>query len=256
MRWPETKPSSTLTWGRDVTDAVLACRGLSAGYGGVDAINDVTIEGQARRVTAIIGPNGAGKSTLLNTLAGLITPTSGTVSLLGEDITTVAAYERARRGIAQVPEGRGILARLSVAENLQLALDWANRSESGPTDLAAQLDHFPILRDRFRMPAANLSGGEQQMLALARAVLMKPKALLLDEPSLGLAPLIVDDVYAQLRRLRDEGQTIILVEQMVRKTLDLADDVYVLARGSIQGYGTAQEMKDDPHLIEAYLPIK
>ena len=239
-----------------MAEPLLTCTDLTAGYGAVTALHEVSLVGRKSAVTAVVGANGAGKTTLLDTIGGTVRARAGSVTIDGEDITSRRAHQRARAGVVQLPEGRGILTHLTVAENLQLGLDWRGALDDGEGErlLAEQLERFPILAERYQLPAASLSGGEQQMLALARALMMRPRVLLLDEPSLGLAPIVVDEVFAHLARLKSEGYTILLVEQNAAKALELADYVYVLERGSIVLEGTVAEMVDDPRVREAYLP--
>jgi len=228
---------------------LLEVRGIEAGYGAVQVLRGVDLDVPAGKVVALLGPNGAGKSTLLKTIAGLIAPTSGTVTLEGEELTGRPTNDISRAGVCLIPEGRGIFPNLTVADNLRLSLMGHDGAE------AQVFDHFPILADRRTQRAGTLSGGEQQMLALARAVATQPRVLMADELSLGLAPLIVQRLFdVTLRRVHDEqGQTILLVEQYATHALRIADVVYILNRGEVAWSGTPDELRGSDELAEAYL---
>ena len=223
-------------------------------YGPVAAVRGVSLAVRAGEVVALLGANGAGKSTLLRTISGLIRPRAGRVHLAGRAIDRLAPSRIVRLGIAHAPEGRRVFGSLSVADNLRLGAA-ARRERAGLVEERERLlDLFPILRERLRQAAGTLSGGEQQMLALARALMAKPRLLLLDEPSLGLAPLIVRAIFDALAGLKRVGVTMLLVEQNVAAALELADRAYVLRTGEIRLEGATAELRADPERIaHAYL---
>jgi len=223
-------------------------------YGPVAAVRGVSLAVRAGEVVALLGANGAGKSTLLRTISGLIRPRAGRVHLAGRAIDRLAPSRIVRLGIAHAPEGRRVFGSLSVADNLRLGAA-ARRERAGLVEERERLlDLFPILRERLRQAAGTLSGGEQQMLALARALMAKPRLLLLDEPSLGLAPLIVRAIFDALAGLKRVGVTMLLVEQNVAAALELADRAYVLRTGEIRLEGASAELRADPERIaHAYL---
>jgi branched-chain amino acid transport system ATP-binding protein len=234
--------------------SALTVRGLEAGYGATRAIADISLDVRPGELVALIGGNGAGKTTLLKTIAGVLRPRAGSIRLDEEDIGGRPPWWVAHRGITLVPEGRGIFGDQTVRDNLALGALAARHRTTGdgdPTERA--LAPFPVLRTRLDEPAGRLSGGQQQMLALARGLMARPRVLLLDEPSLGLAPLLVREIFAALARLRTEGLTILLVEQMAAQALALADRAYVLASGRITVAGTAAEVRADPAVVQAYL---
>ena len=231
---------------------MLKISNLSASYGAITALHSVSLEVRKGEMVALLGANGAGKSTLLNCISGIVRSKRGGVVFKGTDLSDRRPATISRSGLLHVPEGRQILADLSVEENLllgQLALG----DRSATWDFTDVLELFPILRDRRRQMAGSLSGGEQQMLAIGRALMGAPELLLLDEPSLGLAPLIVDQVFAVLSRLNAEGLTILLVEQNARRALGVASRAYVLERGRIVRCDSAQVLRDDPEVVAYYL---
>jgi branched-chain amino acid transport system ATP-binding protein len=236
------------------TVPLLAIEGLRVSYGPVAAVRGVSLAVRAGEVVALLGANGAGKSTLLRTISGLIRPRAGRVYLAGRAINWLAPARIVRLGIAHAPEGRRIFGSLSVADNLRLGAA-ARRERAGLAEERERLlDLFPILRERLHQAAGTLSGGEQQMLALARALMAKPRLLLLDEPSLGLAPLVVRAIFDALAGLKRDGVTMLLVEQNVAAALELADRAYVLRTGEIRLEGAAAELRADPERIaHAYL---
>ncbi|HKV89251.1 MAG TPA: ATP-binding cassette domain-containing protein [Candidatus Dormibacteraeota bacterium] len=234
-------------------DAILEVRDLSVSYGAVNAVRGVSLRVARGEVVALIGANGAGKSTVLNALSGLIRPTSGSAVFDGLDLTAAKASSIVRHGLVQVPEGREILARQTVLENLELAT-WARRDGAAArAEVEAVMKRFPILGERRGLLAATLSGGEQQMLAIARGVLARPRLLLLDEPSLGLAPQMVDEVFRVIDEIHKDGTTILLVEQNALRALAIADRAYVLETGQIQLTGTGDELLHNPAVRRAYL---
>ncbi|MDX6717327.1 MAG: branched-chain amino acid transport system ATP-binding protein [Baekduia sp.] len=234
---------------------MLKVEDLVVHYGRVPAVHGITLHVGEGELVGLIGPNGAGKSTTLAAITGLVKPSSGTIGFAGEDLVGQPPERIVRQGLALVPEGRHIFGSLTVEENLILgALARTDRSGS-EEELASVLERFPILKHYFKAPAGKLSGGEQQQLAIGRALLSKPRLLLLDEPSLGLAPLVVDQVFEVLDDLRSQGITILLVEQNAARTVELADRTYVLRTGSIATSGTREELHEAGGLMDAYLGI-
>jgi len=235
---------------------MLRLEHVSVAYGKHEALHDVTLEAAAGRTTAILGANGAGKSTLLKTIAGLVRPRSGGRILLeGQPIEHEAPHRIVAAGIALVPEGRRLFSDMSVIDNLRLGAYPVHARAGESERLERLLALFPRLADRRSQLARTMSGGEQQMLAIARALMSEPKILLLDEPSLGLSPRLVSDLFAILRRLTEAGQSIVLVEQNAHQTLKLADQVYVLENGRIGSAGTPAEMREDELIRKAYLGL-
>lgn len=226
--------------------ALLAAERISASYGNVRAVRDVSLGVPEGALVALLGPNGAGKSTVLRALAGLLRPDRGRVLLEGRDVTGVPAHRMARRGVVMVPEGRGIFPSLTVAENLRLA-GTLNGGQQ------AVVESFPILGQRLRQVAGTLSGGEQQMLALARCVGSEARVILLDEPSLALAPRLVSEIFDHVGSLKAAGKTVVLVEQYVGRALNLADLVYVMQKGTVVFAGDPGELDHHPALEGAYL---
>jgi ABC-type branched-subunit amino acid transport system ATPase component len=243
-------PASVAPRPRD-RGTLLDVRGLSAAYGRMAVLHDVSFDIGTGEVVVIIGANGAGKTTTLRALAGLV-PSRGQARFGGDELVGRRAHWIARHGISLVPEGRMIFPDQSVLDNLRLGAYGRRDAEVG-ADIERHFRHFPILRERQRQPAGTLSGGEQQMLAIARALMARPRLLLLDEPSLGLAPRLVAEVFEALARLRDEGLTLLVVEQMAETALSLADRGYVLEQGRIVLGGTAAELRSDERVARAYL---
>ena len=231
---------------------MLTVDGLRAGYGKVEVLHDVRIEVARGQIVALIGANGAGKTTLLKTISGLIRPSAGTIVFEGEDIGRRAPHKIVALGISHVPEGRAILKRMSVLENLRMGA-YVRSDAQVEGDIAAVMTRFPVLAERRYQPAGTLSGGEQQMLAIARALVARPRLLLMDEPSLGLAPKLVMRIFRTLRELRDEGKTILLVEQNARQALQVANHAYVMERGRIVLAGTGASLLDTPEVQRTYL---
>ncbi|HEX9034314.1 MAG TPA: ABC transporter ATP-binding protein [Streptosporangiaceae bacterium] len=235
------------------TAASLVVDDVAAGYGGVPVLRGVSVTAQAGTITAILGANGAGKTTLLRTIDGSIRPATGQILLAGTNVAGRRPEDVTRAGVAHVPEGQGVITELTVAENLALGLLLRRRADR-PAALAEIYDRFAILADRRNKPAGTLSGGERQMLVIARALATAPRVLLLDEPSLGLAPKIVSDILELIRRLRDEsGLTIILVEQNARSALAIADTGVVLNLGTVVATAPASELAADDELRRHYL---
>jgi branched-chain amino acid transport system ATP-binding protein len=232
---------------------MLQVEQVAARYGSVVAVHSVSFDVQAGEIVAIVGPNGAGKSTTLAAISGTLTPTAGTITYEGESLIGLSPERIVRRGVALVPEGRQIFASLSVAENLQLGTTAIKDRRDARTDLEQVLGRFPILRTYYRASAAKLSGGEQQQLAIARALLSRPKLLLLDEPSLGLAPIMIDRVFDTLAELRDSGVTVLLVEQNATRAVALADRTYVLRTGRVALSGQRDELLRTTDFAAVYL---
>jgi|SRR5689334_404979 len=231
---------------------MLSVHGLRAGYGKIEVLRDVGVAVQQGQIVTLIGANGAGKTTLLKTISGLIRPSAGTIEFEGANIARIAAHKITVRGMSHVPEGRAILKRMTVIDNLRMGAYVRNDKEIG-RDIGVVFERFPVLSERRDQIAATLSGGEQQMLAIGRALVARPRLLLLDEPSLGLAPKFVTLIFQALRELKAEGKTILLVEQNARKALQVADYAYVMERGRIALSGTGQELLNMPEVQRTYL---
>jgi branched-chain amino acid transport system ATP-binding protein len=234
--------------------ALLKAENLELAYGALAVCDGISIEVGEGEAVALIGANGAGKSTTLRAIAGLLTPRAGAIVFAGEDITRIPAHERARRGVALVPEGRRVFPFLTVRENLELG-GFRNRRDGGNVRRAIDgvFDMFPRLRERNRQNAGTLSGGEQQMLALGRAMMSEPRLLCLDEPSLGLAPLVAQDIFGTIRKINAAGTSVLLVEQNARHAFGTASRGYVLQTGRITASGTCAALAQDPRVREAYL---
>ncbi len=232
---------------------MLHIHDLHVAYGNVDALKGISLEVRAGEIAALIGSNGAGKTTTLSAISGLLRPKRGRILFEGVEITRLPPYEIVRRGLVQCPEGRQIFARLTVAENLRLAAGHRRDRSAVARDLERVLGLFPILGERQQQIAGLLSGGEQQMLALGRSIMSAPRLLLLDEPSLGLAPLVVERIFQVIAELRREGVTILLVEQNAWQALRLADRAYVIETGAITLSAPAPVLLEDPRVKAAYL---
>ena len=235
---------------------LLQVRDLSVAYGHVEAVRRISLSVEAGQIVALIGPNGAGKSSTLNAIAGLLRPKGGSVALEGRDLAGVASHEAVAAGIVLVPEGRAILQRMTVRENLVIgseARPWPGGRSEAHAAVEEQIRRFPSLQRRLDAEAGALSGGEQQMLAIARGLLARPRILLLDEPSMGLAPLLVRQIFGIIGEIHRAGTTILLVEQNARMALQAAQHAYVLERGEVALAGPAQDLAADPRLQAAYL---
>lgn len=233
---------------------MLKLESVKVAYGAIQAVKGVSLEVRAGEVVTIIGANGAGKSTLLKSICGLEPVAEGRIQVDGKDITSVKAHERVALGVAMSPEGRGVFADQTVRENLMLGA-YTRRGDAAAVEAAIEreFNRFPRLRERQNQLSGTMSGGEQQMLAISRALMSEPRLLLLDEPSLGLAPLIIKDIFNAIRQLRDSGLTILLVEQMAKQALGVADRAYVLETGYITLEGTGSALLNDPKVKAAYL---
>jgi branched-chain amino acid transport system ATP-binding protein len=232
---------------------ILQVQGLAASYGKINALNGIDLAVPRGRIVTLLGANGAGKTTTLKTISGLVRATAGSVVFDGQDITTMPAHEIARLGLVHVPEGRHILRGLSVRENLELGAFTVHDPALRRQRMEEVFALFPILEKRQHQDGSLLSGGEQQMLAIGRALMHGPKLLLLDEPSMGLAPKLVLETFKIIKRLNQAGTTILLVEQNARLALKLAHFAYVLESGSLRMQGEAAVLRDDPTIVQAYL---
>lgn len=232
---------------------MLELRGVDAYYGPVKALSDVSLSVGEGELVALIGANGAGKTTVLKTIMGVLRPRKGSVLLLGQNIAGLPSYAIVRKGVALCPEGRMVFGNMTVEENLRLGGFVVSRGWVLQERLNRVLDLFPVLRDRMWQRAGTLSGGEQQMLAIARALMSEPRLLLLDEPSLGLAPLIVDQLFDLLAAIHERGYTILLVEQNAMRALELAARAYVLETGKVVLHGSASELRENEEVRKRYL---
>jgi len=236
---------------------MLSIRNLEAGYGKVKVLHGISMEVPRAQVVTLIGSNGAGKTTTMRALSGMIRPTAGEISLSGRRIDGLASHRIARLGLAHSPEGRRVFPTLSVSDNLLLGAypRLTGRRPRGDVaaDMERAMDLFPRLKERRRQLAGTLSGGEQQMLAMARAVMLAPELVLLDEPSMGLAPILVEEVFRIIGRLKEQGVTMLLVEQFAAAALNVADYGYVLENGRISVHGPAERLRHDPAVVAAYL---
>ena len=233
--------------------AMLEVEGIHTYYGHIHALRDVSVNVEEGEIVTIIGANGAGKSTMLKTASGLLKPRKGSIRLNGEDLTRLRAHKIVEKGVVQVPEGRRIFGTLTVMENLDMGAFISKDTQKNKESLDRVLQLFPRLKERSKQVAGTLSGGEQQMLAMGRALMTDPKVLLLDEPSMGLAPVLVDDIFETIRRLHDAGTTILLVEQNARIALKVASRGYVLQSGSVVLSDTAENLEKNEMVREAYL---
>lgn len=232
---------------------MLEVKGLNVAYGGINAVKGIDLEVRAGELVALIGANGAGKTTTLKAIAGLLNPASGSVRYDGGDVTGKPAFELVRRGLALVPEGRGVFARLSVEDNLAMGAYIRDDKAAIAADVERAYATFPRLAERRKQLAGTLSGGEQQMLAIARALMCRPKLLLLDEPSMGLAPLVVQKIFETIRTVAREGVTLLLIEQNARLALQTCDRGYVMESGLIALSGDAKTLLGNPEVQKAYL---
>nr|WP_314544386.1 ABC transporter ATP-binding protein [uncultured Massilia sp.] len=236
---------------------MLSIDNLHACYGKVEVLHGISLDVPKGRLVTLIGSNGAGKTTTMRAISGMLKPRAGTVTLDGRDITGLDAHRIARAGLAHSPEGRRVFSTMSVTDNLLLGafprLTGKRARGDVAHDLERALELFPRLKERREQLAGTLSGGEQQMLAMARAVMLNPDVVLLDEPSMGLAPILVDEVFRIIARLKSEGVTMLLVEQFAKAALEVADYGYVLENGRIAVHGPAGQLKTDPKVVTAYL---
>ena len=231
---------------------MLALQGLRSGYGKIEVLHDVSLSIERGQIVTLIGANGAGKTTLLKTISGLIRPTAGSILFEGRNIARQPAHKIVALGLSQVPEGRAILKRMTVMDNLRMGA-FTRRDSQIASDIDNVFRRFPALQERREQMAATLSGGEQQMLAIGRALVARPRLLLLDEPSLGLAPKFVTRIFQTLREFKKEGKTILLVEQNARQALQIADHGYVMERGRIVLSGSGADLLNNPQVQNTYL---
>jgi branched-chain amino acid transport system ATP-binding protein len=238
-----------------MTQPVLSVVDVNTFYGSIHALRGISLEVHQGEVVALIGGNGAGKSTTLNSISGLVRPRTGQIMLDGEDLATYQAHQIMAKGIVQVPEGRRIFARLTVTENLKMGAFVVKDKALVLQRIESAFDRFPRLKQREHQVAGTLSGGEQQMLAIGRALMSDPKVLLLDEPSMGLAPVLVDQIFETIGQLHEQGTTILLVEQNARKALEIADRGYVIETGTIVLAERAADLRDNEMVQKAYLGI-
>lgn len=234
---------------------LLKVSNIETFYGQIQALKGISLNVEEGKIVTLLGANGAGKSTTMKTIVGLLKPKKGSVDFLGENVTGLRPDQLLRKGVALVPEGRAILSSMSVIENLDMGA-YHRKGKNIERDIEEVMERFPILKERQSQLAGTLSGGQQQMLAIARALLSKPKLLLLDEPSMGLAPLIVADIFKIIREIKDAGTTVLLVEQNAKQALKIADYGYVMETGKIIIEGKASNLLEDPRIVEAYLGRK
>ena len=234
---------------------LLDVSGLVVRYGAVTAVRGVDFRVNESEIVSVVGPNGAGKSSLISAIAGIVPPAAGTIVFAGQELAGIVLEDVVARGLALVPEGRHIFPSLTVFENLMLGATIRADADGVRTDIGRLFERFPILRERARQPAGQLSGGEQQQLAIARALLSRPRLLMLDEPSLGLAPAIIEQVYELLRSVRAQGVTILLVEQNAERALGISDRVHVMSGGEFGLSGTTAEIKNDLRFDAAYFGV-
>lgn len=234
-------------------DSALILDGVDAGYGENQVLHDLTMDVKYGRVNCIIGPNGSGKSTALKAMNGLVSIWDGTLEILGEDMTDATPREIVERGIVTVPQGGNVFPEMTVRENLRMGAYLESDSDVLEERYERVYEMFPVLREREGQHAGSMSGGQQAMLALGRALMADPKFLLLDEPSAGLAPNLIDEVFEHLERLKDAGIDMIIVEQNVRKVLNIAEYIYILDQGSVSFEGRKDELTDEDELVEMYL---
>ncbi|MDR7414780.1 MAG: ABC transporter ATP-binding protein [Armatimonadota bacterium] len=233
--------------------ALLELEDLHVYYGNIHALKGVSLQVEAGEIVALLGANGAGKSTTLNTVSGLLRPRSGAVRLEGEDLTRIPPHRIVERGVVQVPEGRRVFGQLTVLENLEMGAFTRTDSQGVREDLERVFALFPRLKERAAQVAGTLSGGEQQMLAIGRALMARPRVLLMDEPSMGLAPLLVEQIFDAIQEINRQGTTILLVEQNAYMALQVAHRGYVLQTGQVVLSGYAEELRENPEVKRAYL---
>ena len=231
---------------------LLKVTDVTAAYGGIHALQGVSLKVDEGEIVAVLGANGAGKSTLLKCISAIMKVTGGTIEFMGEPISS-KPYELVEKGLVQVPEGRQIFAKLTVEENLRVGAGLRKDRENVPKDMERVYNIFPRLKERERQYGGLLSGGEQQMLAIARGIMAKPKLMMFDEPSLGLAPVVVSQVFEVIKEINAEGMAIMLIEQNAQKALEIADHAYIMQTGKVVTHGTGEELLKDESMISAYL---
>ena len=232
---------------------MLEVQNLNVHYGSIHAIKDISLEVNEGEIVSLIGANGAGKTTTLHTITGIKKATSGSIKLYDQDLTAIEPHKIITLGMAHVPEGRHIFAEMTVEENLEMGAFWLKGKTNVSQEIEKVYERFPRLKERYRQPAGTLSGGEQQMLAIGRAIMSKPKIMLMDEPSMGLSPLLVREIFNIIQELNRSGMTILLVEQNAKMALSIAHRAYVLETGEIVMKGKAADMLQDDNVRKAYL---
>jgi branched-chain amino acid transport system ATP-binding protein len=232
---------------------LLKVKGLKVAYGGIEAVKGVDFEVREGELVTLIGSNGAGKTTTMKAITGILGMNDGDIEYLGKSIKGRGAWDLVKEGLAMVPEGRGVFTRMTIAENLQMGAHIRNDKANVATDLERMYTLFPRLKERKDQLAGTLSGGEQQMLAMARGLMSRPKVLLMDEPSMGLSPILVDKIFEIVREVSGQGVTVLLVEQNASRALQIADRGYVMESGLITMHGDAKQMLSDPKVRAAYL---
>lgn len=236
-----------------MSENILEVKDLVVNYGAIRALKGISFNVESGEIISLIGSNGAGKTTTLHSISNLIKKNSGKVIFDGVDVTDLPPDQIVKRGLIHVPEGRRIFANLSVKDNLEMGAFTRNDRSKIKEDMEHVFELFPRMKERLKQLAGTLSGGEQQMLAMGRGLMADPKLLLLDEPSMGLAPILVDEIFEIIKKINDEGTTILLVEQNAFKAMSIADRVYILETGSVQSSGLSQDMINDPSVKKAYL---
>lgn len=236
-----------------MSENILEVKDLVVNYGAIRALKGISFNVESGEIISLIGSNGAGKTTTLHSISNLIKKNSGKVIFDGVDVTDLPPDQIVKRGLIHIPEGRRIFANLSVKDNLEMGAFTRNDRSKIKEDMEHVFDLFPRMKERLKQLAGTLSGGEQQMLAMGRGLMADPKLLLLDEPSMGLAPILVDEIFEIIKKINDEGTTILLVEQNAFKAMSIADRVYILETGSVQSSGLSQDMINDPSVKKAYL---
>lgn len=234
-------------------ELALELRDLYSGYGDIEVLKDISFTVERNSIVSVLGANGAGKSTLLKTIFGVVPPTRGKILLSGEDVSHLPPIETLRRGVTYVPEGRSNFPGLTVHENLEMGAYIRNDQNDVRTDIEQLYERFPILGEKRAELAGNLSGGQQQALEMGIALMLRPKLLLIDEPTLGLAPILVTDVFKAIQDINADGATVVLVEQNAKRALEISDYAFVLELGRIRFQGPAEELAHDEEIIEAYL---
>ncbi|MED1916986.1 ABC transporter ATP-binding protein [Bacillus thuringiensis] len=232
---------------------MLNIQNLTTSYGQIKAIRGITLEVPEGKIVSLIGANGAGKTTTMRTIAGQLKPEAGTITFCGQRIEGSRPHQIVKAGLALVPEGRAILGKMTVLENLEMGAFQRNDAQGIKDDMEKMMTWFPILKERLSQLGGTMSGGQQQMLAIARALMSRPKLLLLDEPSMGLAPIVVSDIFKVIKEINAEGTTVLIVEQNVKQALKIADYGYVLEAGQIVLDGTGESLLNDERVKEAYL---
>jgi branched-chain amino acid transport system ATP-binding protein len=236
-----------------MTQTLLKVSGLKVAYGGIQAVKGVDFEVRAGELVSLIGSNGAGKTTTMKAITGLLPLTAGDIQFMGQSVRGRGAWDMVKQGLAMVPEGRGVFTRMSITENLQMGAHIRTDKAGIAQDMERVFTTFPRLKERKDQLAGTMSGGEQQMLAMGRALMSRPKVLLMDEPSMGLSPIMVDKIFEVVREVHAQGVTILLVEQNASRALEIADRGYVMESGLITMSGDAKQMLDDPKVRAAYL---